>query len=169
MANEKLTDRTALAAGSAVDDLYMVVDVSDTTGSAQGTSKQQTTQNVFNSLDNLAVLSANPAPSADSFLLNDNGTAKQITYQYMHGVYSTTIVLSEANITNLHSTPVNGIAGTADHIIQPIWASIIMTGGSGTQSGKASINLYYDSLGEDGAVFGTNHYNGLSGLSLIHI
>ena len=56
MANEKLTDRTALAAGSAVDDLYMVVDVADTTGSAQGTSKQQTTQNVFNSLDNLAVL-----------------------------------------------------------------------------------------------------------------
>jgi|TARA_R100000482_G_scaffold44904_2_gene15724 hypothetical protein len=40
MANQRLTDRTALASQTANDDLYMVVDTSDTTGSSSGTSKK---------------------------------------------------------------------------------------------------------------------------------
>ena len=40
MAGQKLTDKTALAENLAKDDLLMVVDTSDTTGSAAGTSKK---------------------------------------------------------------------------------------------------------------------------------
>ena len=40
MAGQRLTDKTALANNPASDDLLMVVDVSDTTGSAEGTSKK---------------------------------------------------------------------------------------------------------------------------------
>jgi hypothetical protein len=39
MANQRLTDKSALGTNPASDDLLMVVDTSDTTGSAQGTSK----------------------------------------------------------------------------------------------------------------------------------
>ena len=41
MANQKLTDKTALNEQVGSGDLLMVVDVNDTTGSAQGTSKKQ--------------------------------------------------------------------------------------------------------------------------------
>ena len=40
MANVKLTDKTALNNHTGTGDLYMVVDVSDTTGSSAGTSKK---------------------------------------------------------------------------------------------------------------------------------
>jgi len=40
MAGQRLTDKSALANNPASDDLLMVVDVSDTTGSADGTSKK---------------------------------------------------------------------------------------------------------------------------------
>ncbi len=41
MANQRLTDKTALTEQAGSGDLLMVVDVSDTTGSASGTSKKQ--------------------------------------------------------------------------------------------------------------------------------
>ena len=40
MANYRLTDKTVLANNPASDDVLMVVDVSDLSSSAQGTSKQ---------------------------------------------------------------------------------------------------------------------------------
>ena len=40
MAGQRLTDKSALANNPASDDLLMVVDVNDTTGSADGTSKK---------------------------------------------------------------------------------------------------------------------------------
>ncbi len=40
MASQRLTDKTALAEPTAKDDLYMIVDKSDTTGSSAGTSKK---------------------------------------------------------------------------------------------------------------------------------
>ena len=39
MAGQRLTDKTALAEQTGSGDLYMVVDVNDTTGSSAGTSK----------------------------------------------------------------------------------------------------------------------------------
>ena len=47
MASQKLTDKSVLAQQTASDDLLMVVDVSDTTGSADGTSKKIVAQNVI--------------------------------------------------------------------------------------------------------------------------
>ena len=40
MAGQRLTDKTALEEQTGSGDLYMVVDVNDTTGSAEGTSKK---------------------------------------------------------------------------------------------------------------------------------
>ena len=40
MAGQRLTDKTALEQQTASGDLFMVVDVNDTTGSAAGTSKR---------------------------------------------------------------------------------------------------------------------------------
>ena len=40
MAGQRLTDKTALAEQTGSGDLYMIVDVNDTTGSAAGTSKK---------------------------------------------------------------------------------------------------------------------------------
>ena len=45
MATKKVTDLTALTS-AADDDLVMIVDVSDTTGSAEGTSKKITKSNL---------------------------------------------------------------------------------------------------------------------------
>jgi len=46
MAIQRLTDKTALGATPASDDLLMIVDVSDTTGSPEGTSKKITVANL---------------------------------------------------------------------------------------------------------------------------
>ena len=40
MANQRLTDKTALEEQTGSGDLYMIVDVSDTSSSAEGTSKK---------------------------------------------------------------------------------------------------------------------------------
>ena len=40
MAGQRLTDKSALSNHTGTGDLYMIVDVSDTTGSAEGTSKK---------------------------------------------------------------------------------------------------------------------------------
>lgn len=49
MADTKITGLTALAAAPAVGDLFVLVDVSDTTMSADGTDKKITTANLFTS------------------------------------------------------------------------------------------------------------------------
>tara|TARA_B100001094_G_scaffold7119_1_gene6362 strand:- start:6804 stop:7349 length:546 start_codon:yes stop_codon:yes gene_type:complete len=45
MAGQRLTDKTELSGNPSGDDLLMLVDVSDTTGSADGTSKKIKTEN----------------------------------------------------------------------------------------------------------------------------
>ena len=47
MASQRLTDKSGLAQQTAADDLLMVVDASDTTGSAQGTSKKIEAKNII--------------------------------------------------------------------------------------------------------------------------
>ena len=47
MAGQRLTDKSGLAQQTAGDDILMVVDVSDTTGSAQGTSKKIEAKNII--------------------------------------------------------------------------------------------------------------------------
>ena len=63
MAGQRLTDKTALTEQTGSGDLYMVVDVSDTTGSSSGTSKKIDSQYVIQtdkySLTNQQVQSLN--------------------------------------------------------------------------------------------------------------
>ena len=59
MAGQKLTDKTALEQQTGSGDLFMVVDVNDTTGSAAGTSKKIDSKYIIQtdkfSLDNAAI------------------------------------------------------------------------------------------------------------------
>ena len=63
MAGQRLTDKTALEEQTGSGDLYMVVDVNDTTGSAEGTSKKIDSKFVIQtdkfSLSNAEVLDLN--------------------------------------------------------------------------------------------------------------
>ena len=47
MAGQRLTDKSALANNTGTGDLFMVVDVSDTTGSSAGTSKKVDSQYII--------------------------------------------------------------------------------------------------------------------------
>lgn len=66
MAGKRLTQITATSEKNATDDLLMVVDVSDTTGSPQGTSKKTTVESVCAShttvIPNAQVLTLNTVP-----------------------------------------------------------------------------------------------------------
>jgi len=66
MANQKLTDKTALEQQAGSGDLLMVVDVSDTTGSTAGTSKKMDFKYVIQtdkfSLSNAEIQALNSSP-----------------------------------------------------------------------------------------------------------
>ena len=66
MANQRLTDKTALEEQTGSGDLYMIVDVSDTSSSAQGTSKKLDSKFVIQtdkfSLSNAEVLALDTTP-----------------------------------------------------------------------------------------------------------
>tara|TARA_R100000781_G_scaffold60011_2_gene38353 strand:+ start:614 stop:1147 length:534 start_codon:yes stop_codon:yes gene_type:complete len=65
MAGQKLTDKSALANHTGTGDLYMIVDVSDTTGSSAGTSKK---------LDSKYVIQTDKISLADSVFHALNST-----------------------------------------------------------------------------------------------
>ena len=58
MANQRLTDKSALALNPSSDDLFHIVDVSDTTGSAAGTSKKIENKFIIQT-DKVSISSAN--------------------------------------------------------------------------------------------------------------
>ena len=66
MAGQRLTDKTALEQQTGSGDLFMVVDVNDTTGSAAGTSKKIDSKYVIQtdkfSLSNAEVLALDSTP-----------------------------------------------------------------------------------------------------------
>ena len=71
MAGQKLTDKTLLTGNLASDDLLMVVDTSDTTGSAVGTSKKVTNDQILQttklSISNAEFLSMRTGGGASDF------------------------------------------------------------------------------------------------------
>ena len=71
MANVKLTDKSALGQQTASGDQFMVVDVSDNTGSTAGTSKKVSAKYVIQtdkiSLDNSEVIALDDGGSAGEF------------------------------------------------------------------------------------------------------
>ena len=71
MAGQKLTDKTALAQPTASGDQFMVVDVSDGTGSAAGTSKKVSAKYIIQtdkiSLSNAQIIALDDGGSAGEF------------------------------------------------------------------------------------------------------
>jgi hypothetical protein len=72
--SQKLTDRSALAEKPAVGDLFHVVDISDTTDSASGTSKKVTMSNLIGTT--ITQASTSSATAVDFYEDTDNGTNK---------------------------------------------------------------------------------------------
>ena len=93
MAGQRLTDKTALAEQTGSGDLYMVVDVNDTTGSAQGTSKSIDSKFVIQtdkfSLSNAEVLALDSTPKTLIGALSG----------YMPTIYNVTVLCTYAAAT----------------------------------------------------------------------
>ena len=93
MAGQRLTDKTALEQQTGSGDLYMVVDVSDTTGSAAGTSKKFDSKFLVQtdkfSLNNTEVLALDTEPKTLIGALSG----------YMPMVYSVTVLCTYALAT----------------------------------------------------------------------
>ena len=93
MAGQRLTDKTALEQQTGSGDLYMVVDVSDTTGSAAGTSKKFDSKFLVQtdkfSLNNTEVLALDTEPKTLIGALSG----------YMPMVYSVTVLCTYAAAT----------------------------------------------------------------------
>ena len=101
MAGQRLTDKTALEEQAGSGDLLMLVDVNDTTGSAQGTSKKTDFKYVI---------------QTDKFSLNNtevqalNTTSKTLIGAlsgYMTTVFNVTILCTYASATEASSNNLN--------------------------------------------------------------
>jgi hypothetical protein len=93
MANQKLTDKTELAEQAGSGDLLMVVDVSDTSSSAQGTSKKTDFKYVIQT-DKISVSNAE-AQALDS----SPKTLVGALSGYMITVYNVTVITTYASST----------------------------------------------------------------------
>ena len=90
MAGQRLTDKTALAEQTGSGDLYMVVDVNDTTGSAQGTSK---------SIDSKFVIQTDKFSLSNAEVLDLENTPKTLIGAlsgYMPTIYNVTVLVTYA-------------------------------------------------------------------------
>ena len=93
MAGQRLTDKTALEEQTGSGDLYMVVDVNDTTGSAAGTSKKIDSKYVIQtdkfSLSNAEVLDLDATPKTLIGALSG----------YMPTIFNVTVLCTYASAT----------------------------------------------------------------------
>ena len=99
MANVRLTDKTALEEQTGSGDLYMIVDVNDTTGSADGTSKK---------LDSKFVIQTDKfsLSNAEVKLLSHGSAPKTLVGAlsgYMVTVFNVTMLVTYASATELSS------------------------------------------------------------------
>ena len=97
MAGQRLTDKTALDQQTGSGDLFMVVDVNDTTGSSAGTSKKIDSKYVIQtdkfSLSNAEVLALDSTPKTLIGALSG----------YMPTIYNVTILCTYASATEASS------------------------------------------------------------------
>ena len=110
MAGQRLTDKTALEQQTSSGDLFMVVDVNDTTGSASGTSKKIDSKFVIQtdkfSLSNADVLALDTAPKTLIGALSG----------YITTVYNVTVLCTYATATEISSQNLNfGYIDTDDN------------------------------------------------------
>jgi hypothetical protein len=109
MAGQRLTDKSGLAQQPAKNDLLMVVDASDTTGSASGTSKKIEAKNVIViesvSLPS-AVIQALHATPIELIPAPGSGYAIMIHSISVDGIYGTTTQTSGIDLLFAYGTPV---------------------------------------------------------------
>jgi hypothetical protein len=99
MAGQRLTDKTALDQQTGSGDLYMVVDVNDTTGSAEGTSKKIDSKFVIQT-DKFSLT------NAEVKLLSDSDSPKTLVGAlsgYMVTVFNVTVLCTYAASTETSS------------------------------------------------------------------
>jgi|8_EtaG_2_1085327.scaffolds.fasta_scaffold01045_24 hypothetical protein len=108
MAGQRLTDKSALAQQPASDDLLMVVDASDTTGSAQGTSKKIEAKNVFTvksvSLSSAQIQALHTTP-IELIAAPGSGYSIMIHSILVDGIYGTTTEANKRTLIFAYGTP----------------------------------------------------------------
>jgi len=116
MAGQRLTDKTALEEQTGSGDLYMVVDASDTTGSAAGTSKKIDSKYVIQtdkfSLSNAEVLALDSTPKTLVGALSG----------YMVTIFNVTVLCTYASSTE--SSRKDMIFGFDESVDTEYWAYI---------------------------------------------
>lgn len=104
MSTSKLTDRTELTAQPANGDFLHVVDIDDTTGSAAGTSKKITVQNLM--------LAASGGGAQTVTVRNNTGsTITAGSAVYITGVVSSTPTIGLADNSSASTMPAVGVVG----------------------------------------------------------
>ena len=111
MANVKLTDKTALAEQTGSGDLYMVVDVNDTTGSSAGTSKK---------IDSKFVIQTDKISISNAEVLDLEANEKTLIGAlsgYMITIYNVTVLCTYASATeNQRKDLLFGFEDTSDTV-----------------------------------------------------
>jgi len=120
MAGQKLTDKTALTGNLASDDLLMVVDTSDTTGSTVGTSKKVNNEQIIHthkvSITASEFQSMDATGSAGTFkeLLPASGTG--LFYVILNVTINTNVTTQDTSATNLFIS--YDSTGISNYVIQ---------------------------------------------------
>ena len=116
MANQRLTSKTSLEEQTGSGDLYMVVDVSDTTGSTAGTSKKLDSKFVIQtdkySLSNAEVTALHNTPKTLVGALSG----------YMPTIFNVTVLCTYASVTE--SSRKDMIFGFDESVDSEYWAYI---------------------------------------------
>ena len=105
MSGQKLTDKTLLTGNLASDDLLMLVDTSDTTGSAVGTSKKVTNEQIIQTTK-VNISSANftamdATGSAGTFFQLLPASGAGFFYTILNITINTTVTSAPSNNTDL--------------------------------------------------------------------
>ena len=107
MAGQRLIDKAALIS-PASDDLLMIVDASDTTGSAQGTSKRIGMENVFTvksvSLSSAQIQALHTTP-IELIAAPGSGYAIMVHSITVDSIYGTTTETNSRNLMFAYGTP----------------------------------------------------------------
>ena len=158
MAGQRLTDKAALTQNLASGDLLMAVDVSDSTGSAEGTSKQIVNKYIIQtdklSLDNTATKALNSAPQT---LVTQPGSGYAITPLTV-SIFFTYAALPELTGSNFYvgfssgsttnfwakqNKPMNGVTTDATYILTGYY-NTPNSGTHTTSTSNSKLMLYSD-------------------------
>tara|TARA_R110000751_G_scaffold88503_1_gene174809 strand:- start:956 stop:2311 length:1356 start_codon:yes stop_codon:yes gene_type:complete len=147
MAIERLTDKTELAVTAATDDLLMIVDISDTTGSAAGTSKKIKVSNLpgggsgSGTVTSVALtapaafaISGSPITTSGTLALSMGGT----TAQYLDGTGALQTTTSGTVTTVTGTAPIVSSGGATPAI--SISASTTSAAGSMSSADKTKLD-----------------------------